>query len=62
MDKDDRHIIVEDQEESFHIDNEDAGEYMVEKILTRFFVNFIKRNFLISSTTSSFWGMKTGPI
>ena len=54
MDKDDRHIIVEDQEESFHIDNEDVGEYMVEKIHTRFFVSFIKRNFLISSTTSSF--------
>lgn len=29
MDEDDEHIMVEDQEELFHIDNEDVEEYMV---------------------------------
>ena len=29
MDEDDEHIMVEDQEELFHIDNEDVEEYIV---------------------------------
>ena len=29
MDEDDEHIMVENQEEPFHIDNEDIEEHMV---------------------------------
>ena len=54
MDEDDEHIMVEDQEELFHIDNEDVEEFMVQKIRTPFFVSSIKRNILTPSTTSYF--------